>query len=481
MDREPARRKVAPGLPKSAKAPRARGGRAPWWHHAALCLLMLGTLPFVNAHIRSDGNEYYAYLRSLAIDHDLHFDNEYAHAEDTFQSLLDGDLRELPTGYRRNLASVGPAMFWTPFFYIGDAVAAARHVPRDGFSWPYVWACALGTALYAFLGLWLAYRLSLRVASPGAAFLGTVAIWLASSLPVYIYFLPFHAHGIASFTVAWFLWNWMAVRDGGGRWRWVVWGVSAGCVAATHYLNALVLVVAMLEIAVRLVRAFGETMRRSLLFGAGLFVVMLPGLVIRWIIEGSPLGTGYSGTVFYWTDPRLWQVAFASEHGAILWTPVLAIACLGLLWYWRKAPAAGTIVVIVTLAFYYAVAAYRGWHGHSSYGNRFLTALTPVFVIGTAAFVDAIVGRGGRARWIAAWSVAALLIAWNAGLMFQWGTGLIPSRGPVDMSVVVRNQVTVVPRTVGGFLDRYFTARQAAVHSAEERNAASRSAYHVTR
>jgi len=168
---------------------------------------MLASLPVVNPHIRSDGNEYYAYVRSIVIDHDLQFDNEYARGEDTFKEALGGELGISPSGYRRNIASVGPSLLWTPFFLAGHAAAhmmAARGqaVPVDGYSWPYLWACAGGTAFYAFLGLWFSYRLALRFAAPGPALFATILVWLASSLPVYLYFLPFHAHAMAMFSVA---------------------------------------------------------------------------------------------------------------------------------------------------------------------------------------------------------------------------------------------------------------------------------------
>ncbi len=450
---------------------------------------MLATLPLVNAHIRSDGNEYYAYLRSIAVDHDLHFDDEYAHGEDTFQELLSGELGQLPTGYRRNLASVGPAMMWAPFYAIGDITARVlsshgHPVATDGYSWPYLWSCAIGTALYAFLGLWLAYRLALRYTSPGAAFLATVAIWLASSLPVYIYFLPFHAHGVATFAVAWFLWNWIAVRDGGGPWRWLIWGVSAGLATTTHYLNGLVLLVAGVELLLQLARSRAihvATLRKAIVFGIGLAAMLLPGLVVRWIIEGSPFGTGYGGDLFYWHDPRLWVVAFAAEHGAFLWTPVLLFAAVGILWLCWRTPLVGIVLALFTGTFYYVVAAYRGWHGHSSYGNRFLTALTPVFVLGLAALIHGLIGAGSRRRWAAAWSVVVLLVLWNVGFMFQWGTGMIPNRGPVDMAIMARNQVTVVPVQAIKFIHRYFVSRSAAVADVERANAATRGQYQIKR
>ena len=475
--------------PRVARAPRGAVQRAPRWHGWLLWALMLATLPLVNPHIRSDGNEYYAYVRSIIIDHDLQFDDEYARGEATFRAAMDGELGVSPAGYRRNIATVGPSLLWTPFFLAGHAAAhmlqaRGQAVPADGYSWPYLWACAFGTAFYAFLGLWLSYRMALRFAGPGAAFFATVAIWLASSLPVYLYFLPFHAHAMAMFGVAWFLWNWLRVRDGSdGRARWFVWGLSAGVVVATYYLNGLVLLVALIECLLRLFkpRQFVPALTRGLLFLAGLVLVVLPGLAIKGRLEGSWFATGYGGTLFFWRDPRLFAVAFSAEHGAFAWTPILLFAVLGMAWLVRRSPLVGSIVVLTTAVFYYAVAAYRAWHGHSSYGSRFLVALTPFFIFGLAALVDAICGGGHRRRWLAAWTVALVFIMWNAGFMLQWGTNLVPNRGPVDFAVVARNQVTVVPRAAWSFLSRYFHQREALVHEIERADVPERSRYNLKR
>jgi hypothetical protein len=478
-----------PAPPMTGRAGRRAGGNAPWWQGLLLAVAMLATLPLVNAHIRSDGNEYYAYVRSLVIDHDLQFDDEYAHGEDTFKSAEDVELILLPNGYRRNFASVGPSLMWTPFFLAGHVAARVltslgHPVAVDGYSWPYVWACAIGTALYAFLGLWLSYRMALRFAAPGAALLATIAIWLASSLPVYLYFLPFHAHGVASFTVAWFFWNWFGVRDGGGRWRWLVWGLSLGLVTTTYYLNGVIGVVAILECLLRLgrPREIGRTIVNGLVFTGGFLLAMAPGLIIRFILEGSIFGIGYVGPQFVWADPRLWPVLASPEHGAFLWTPVLLCAVLGLGWLCARSPVVGAIVVCQSVLFYYCVAAYRNWHGHSSFGSRFLTALTPVFVMGLAALIDRFVARrGGARRWAAAWAAVVVLVVWNVGFMFQWGVNLVPNRGPVDMRVMAQNQVTVVPRQIGRFLARYFTARAAVVHEVEQGDLVERPLYKVKR
>lgn len=475
---------------RSASASARSSGRsaAPWWQSPLLWLVMLASVPAVNPHIRSDGNEYYAYVRSIVIDHDLRFDNEYDHAEPTFKLAEEIDLTISPSGYRRNIATIGPSLLWSPFFlaaHAGVHIAQTRgsQIPADGFSWPYVWACAFGTAFYAFLGLWMSYRLAMRFAAPPAALLATIVVWLASSVPVYVYFLPFHAHAMGLFSVALVLTMWLSIRDGRDtRGRWFMWGMAGGLAIITYYLNGVVLIVALAECLIRLGRPRGivQALTNGLVFLAGLAVLVAPALAIKGLIEGSWFATGYH-PMFFWTSPRLVETAFSTQHGVFLWTPVLLLAVVGLLVAIRRQPFLGSMLLVSGALFFYAVASYYGWHGYSSYGSRFMVSLTPIFVCGLAALVDALVGRRGRVAWVGAAAVGVLAILWNFGLMLQWGTNIIPNRGPVDFRQAVTNQVTIVPRAAAAFVVRYFQDRRALVHEVEQGDLDEHGAYRAKR
>jgi hypothetical protein len=64
-----------------------------------------------------------------------------------------------------------------------------------------------------------------------------------------------------------------------------------------------------------------------------------------------------------------------------------------------------------------------------------------------------------RRIWLAAQAATILLILWNFGLIFQWGTHLIPARGPISWRQAAYNQVAVVPVRMAGTVTRYITRR----------------------
>jgi hypothetical protein len=166
-----------------------------------LFFLFLLTLPLANPWVRGDGVGYYAYLRSALIDHDLRFENDYLAANESFViSHIDAQGRLFPrlytkTGYVENHFSVGLAILWAPVIIdVHESVVLAdlfgAHVAADGYSRPYLLAMAFTTACYGFLSLFLAFRIARKYFDRPWTFLATVGVWMASSLPIYMYFNP---------------------------------------------------------------------------------------------------------------------------------------------------------------------------------------------------------------------------------------------------------------------------------------------------
>ena len=181
------------------------------------------SLPIVNPWVRGDGVGYYAFARALLIGHNLRFEQDWRSANPSFrQGRLDANGQLLASQYTRtghldNHFTVGPAILWAPFLSLahGAVLLANRfgaQLAADGFSRPYVWTMALATAAYGFAGLLLAFDLARRYVDERWAFLATLGIWFASSLPVYMYFNPSWSHALSAFAVALFLWYWHRTR-----------------------------------------------------------------------------------------------------------------------------------------------------------------------------------------------------------------------------------------------------------------------------
>jgi hypothetical protein len=480
-----------------------------------LVLVFVLTLPLVNPWVRGDGVGYYAYVRALLVEHKLDFSNDWRAANESFSmGRVDADDRINPreytrTGHLDNHFTVGPAILWAPFLAPVHGVIVALqkfgvHVEANGYSRPYRLTMGLATALYGFVGLLISFRLACHYVEERWALLATLGLWFASSLPVYMYFNPSWSHAHSVFAVAVFLWYWQRTRPARTLAQWAILGLISGLVLDIYYANIAVLLAPLVESLIgywralrlpsspeaRADHAIGEpqakhiegsrhvdwpSMRR--LFGSNLLYCLAtlaafsPTLITRQIIYGHPLDFGYGDVnVSLWRSPHLVSVLFSSDHGLLVWTPIVIPAIVGLVLLYKRDRELAACLLAALLGLYGLISIDTCWDGISSFGNRFFISLTPLFVIGLAVFLSDF-GRWvkqSRTASLIASSVTAFLILWNMAFIFQWGTHLVPARGPISWKQMVRNQFLTVPRRAASGFAAYFENRGALMQNIEQ-------------
>jgi hypothetical protein len=456
-------------------------------YEALLALLFLLTLPLSNPWVRGDGVGYYAFARSMLVEHRLDFTKDWQSANTSFRmGRLDAQGNVLPgeytaTGHLDNHFTIGPAILWSPFLVVAHASVLlydrlGGHVPADGFSRPYMVAMAVGTAVYGFLALVLSFIVARKYVSERWAFLATLGIWFASSLPVYMYFNPSWSHAHSAFTVALFLWYWIRTRNARTWLQWLILGAIGGLMFEVYYVSGVLLLLPLLE-SLRgywserkgpRMAVIGQLFIGNVVFAAALIAAFLPTLITKRIIYGSYLKSGYEH-LWVWTSPSLLKVCFSADHGLFSWTPILLAAVAGLFLLWRRDRELAVYLVLVFAALLYTIGCYEDWDGLSSFGNRFFITLTPVFVLGLAVFFDALERAwNDRGAVIVSASATAVLILWNLGLIFQWGTHLIPARGAISWRDAAYNQFAVVPVEASQNVKNYLTRRKGMMDQIEQ-------------
>jgi hypothetical protein len=456
-----------------------------------MCVLFLFTLPLINPWVRGDGVGYYAYARSILIQHNLDFRSDWEHANQSFRmAKLDDEGQVKPQEYTRtahvnNHFAMGSALLWMPFLIVAHLGVvlydlAGGHVPADGFSPPYFTAMAVGSATCAFLGLLMAFRIARNYFGESWAFLATLGIWFASPLPVYMYFNPSYSHAASIFSVSLFIFYWDRTRENRSGWQWIGLGLCGGLMIDVYYPNAIFMLCPLIEslaIYWSSLRekpwnrfAFWRLFGFDVEFCAGVAIGFLPSMVVHKILFGSILSVGdYQDQPWNWGAPWRWNVLFSSDHGLLTWTPILCLAIIGLLMWTRADRRIAACLLACALAYYYLIASYPLWDGLSSFGSRFFLSVTPIFVFGLAAFFSgcAVAWNAPRAMVISARTLVSLLIAWNLLFMFQWGTHMIPVRGQISFSDMARAQFTTAPVQMKNTLLKYLTHRKAMMNQIE--------------
>jgi hypothetical protein len=295
-----------------------------------------------------------------------------------------------------------------------------------------------------------------------------------------MYFNPSWSHAHSAFTVALFLWYWHETRLGRTTVQWLLLALISGLMLTVYYPNAMLLMVLVSEALLQYRAAIRREpsaasanvlLARHALFAAATLVCLLPTFITRAILYGGPFSSGYIPLRYWlWNSPVFLQVLFSTNHGLLIWTPILLLSFIGLLLFARQEAAVGVPFLLALLAFYAFISIYPDWAGISSFGNRFFISLTPLFVLGLGVLLNsaARLFASRRAFNFAASIIVSAFVLWNLGLIFQWGTHLVPARGPVDFPQVISNQFTVVPRAVFSRLRAYFFRRSSLMQQIEE-------------
>jgi len=418
--------------PKVAITSRVAGARR--WRSALIALGVVLALfqVFRASHgartsfITNDGDYYYAYLASLYFDHDLDLSDELAESQliagRPGLSLPSG--RPTPTSF-----TVGPALLWMPAFALADAgVLVAQtfgiSVARTGYSAPYQLAVALATLLYGLLGVWLALQAALwwcgadALRSRNGAAIAVAAALCASPALYYLVFEPTMAHGLSVFAASLLVWLWLKTGLSGKWVRWLGVGLAGGLCALIRPQDCLLLLLPLSSVlALRPKRIV--PCAAALIIGAA--ITFLPQMLAWEATFGRPFAVPQGPEFLQWAQPALLQVWFSTHHGLFTWTPVWALALVGLVFTPSHMRRLVVAMVVVLLLESYVNAAAMDWWAGDAFGARRFLGLFPIFVLGLSALACK-----GRERWEGAFTgIATLLTAANLALMAAYVTGRV--------------------------------------------------------
>jgi hypothetical protein len=408
-----------------------------------LLFLALLRVPRVDGQlIGSDGVYYYVYVRSLVLDRDLDFADEYAY----FQ-IPASKYGQTPLGRAPNKYAVGPALLWMPFFLTAHAIALAGRalglgVAADGYGYLYQAAISIGSMVYGALGFWLASICARRMFSRLAAVSAVALLWLASNSFYYMVFEPSMAHMVALFSVSLALTVWFLRFRGAATPALAdaaLLGAAGGLVVLVRLQDALFLVLPYGYLIVRWAQAWRAGDRRAarrwlwsgLLTAAVTLIVFSPQIVVWQRLYGTWVASPYLSErtpAFYWLQPRLGGVLFSTFHGLFSWHPIFLFALAGLAVVARRDQRLALALAGLLLLDLYVVASWWAWWQGDSFGGRMFLSATWIWVLGLAGSLEWL---RGRRMFYPALALGVLLIVWNGLSLVQYRLGFVPMSAPL--------------------------------------------------
>jgi hypothetical protein len=405
----------------------------------ALFPLALGALYLQPQRVASDGIFYFAPLRSMVVDFDLDFENEYR-----VLGAMPGYFQRTTTGRLPNNYSLGPAFLWLPAYLFAHALGLLGLYRPTGFGYPYFTAVATATAVGGFAGVVFVFRLLREYFDERAALPATLLVWLATFHVWYMVFEPSMSHAFAMASVSGLLL--VAHRGVRGAPGLFFAGALSGLVALIRWQNAVFLPAAL---AVFLSKHERPKPRDLVLGALGFLVVFSPQLLYWKLLYGSFLLVPQGGGYVDLGSPRVEEVLFSSRHGLLSWTPVLWLALAGLPRFLRRAPAVGGPLLVSTLFTLYVNASVSDWWGGASFGSRRFDGALPFFALGLAASVEWLLPRIERRPLAAVGFLLAPFALWNFLLMGVYFEGAIPADGPASFQQAAADGTDLLYRRTG--------------------------------
>jgi len=430
-----------------------------------LIALLVSVLCFYRGIVADgDGIVFYSFARSLLIDGDLNFENEFAYANNPVGIGMVPD-RFPKTGVLRYPYTTGTAISQLPFAVLGHLVAHLLNrfglaVPVDGYSLPYAVAVAAGSVLYTFACFCLLLRMLWRRYGAIVAMLTTLGMWFGTVVISMTYLHPSYSHGPDLLVTVIFFSVWYTHRNRTDWKSWVLRGAVTGLCMWVRPQNVVMVTLLGYDAITTWLQAWQTSPGLKASFGylltvctgaaLGWVVAYLPQIIYNLFTCGCVYYTGVEQIPLEWLTPQIGTVLFGAEHGLFYWTPIMLPAALGLGILFREdRRLAGGLLLIFVMAVY-QIAAF-GHFGGAGAGQRYLINMTFPLAFGFAALM-AYLSRRVSLDWLAA-AVGGFIVL-NVGLLSAYALGLIPEMG---RGVVARDFLWAVlargPSRVVEFLD----------------------------
>ena len=394
---------------------------------AVFYVIALGAFPRVQGRIiDGDTIQYYAYLRSLVIDRDVDFTNDYRLLYPAPESGENVWLyAKTPTGLASNHMSIGPALLWAPAFLFTYACLLVLRplgilVPLDGVAAPFLLSAGIAGILYATLGAFLCYRSCRLLVADAPAFWAALVAWLGTPAVYYSLVSPAYSHATSMFASALFCFVWLKTRGSDGMGRYLALGVLAGLAALVRWQDGIVILLPLVELAMRLFegRASVPTAAaRALAMVAGSVAMLLPQLVAWHSIYGQFLVMPQGDSFMQWSNPALVSVLFSLRHGLFSWTPVVLVSFIGLGCLTLSDAVLGWSVAAILALAVYVNASVSDWWAGEAFGARRFIGYTVFFALGLAALFDR---RFFRSRPVLLRWTAIAAVAYNLLFLLQY-------------------------------------------------------------
>lgn len=339
-----------------------------------------------------DAMGYYMYLPSSLIYHNLkaidwlppdkHFDHNvrYYLAEHRREGHYS------PRGYLTIKYTYGIAAFELPFFLAAHMYEKFIGGNPDGYCLSYRYMVKASSIFYAWLGVLLLYATLRRFFNDTASMAGACLTLIGTNL----FWFALHQSGMAHVPLfllyAALLYATIRLHEHPLKRWFALAGFAAGLITIIRPTDVLCLLIPLFYGVSDLASARQKlSFLKGNLTGLAIFAVsfvppIIPQMIYWKKFTGSFLYYSYKGEKFNWTEPRIIAGLFHFNNGWLVYTPLMALALLGLVLYRRIKPVSWLSYIFVP-AYIYIIYSWYCYNYINGLGSRPMVNIYPLLAI----------------------------------------------------------------------------------------------------
>ncbi|MHA1490648.1 MAG: hypothetical protein ACTSRI_13450 [Promethearchaeota archaeon] len=338
-----------------------------------------------------DGLYYFSQLISIFEDGDLDIYN---------------NLKNFPLPIRKvpNQWSIGPALFWAPFYIVGHLFynpGVFIFSTVTGFYPEYmlifyfdICLVNLGTLFYTYFGLKI-LGIALKKYYPEgfSPILVQISILLCTPLLFYVFDRPLMAHAISFCLVSILIYLWVVWHDElkSKQMFWIFF--TLGIASLVRWQNILFAVIFLPQIQKTIAQwikkkkfvKFLKLLFFNILIATFSFLIAFsPQLIAWWVQFGTPITGAHDPAKFNLITPNFYQVWFG-QHGFFLWHPLTIIFLAGLFLFFINKDLKKQDGFVLLLGFLLQSYLWAIWYAPEagcSFGMRGLISCLPLLAFG---------------------------------------------------------------------------------------------------
>ncbi len=383
----------------------------------------------VGQAIYGDGIYYWSYAHALYFNHDLNLYNGLEHIyspqnNNTLKPTNNSHLKIDKISWYQY--PPGSSITWVFGFIFADFLTKFftifnKSLSFSGYSDLYQFIVGIENILFIIAGIYFLIKTLQMYVNSTISYITSISLLLGTNLLYYGSIDVLNSHPLSFLTSSFLLWYFIKSHKKQTYVKWFILGFTVGILALIRTQDLLFLILPFVDIA-RLITIkkmkIIEFFISILLLIFGTVVSFIPELIIWKNITGSFFKSPYAlDNQFHFNNPHVIGLAFNSQTGFVLYTPLLILAFIGLFFFIKKQTYLGTLFSIFILLQMYLIANWSGWQQGSSFGIRMFISTYPLYAIGLSQIITLLIKKYSVKICIA---LMCMFVLYNIGAIFYF-------------------------------------------------------------